>query len=42
MTPFHSASKANFCVLKIPCILNIFSKTSRVKNSPATGVISVQ
>jgi len=32
MTPFHSTSKADFCVLKI------FSKPRRVKNSPATGV----
>ena len=38
MTPFHSTGKADFCLLKIPCVLKIFSKTRRVKNSPATGV----
>jgi len=38
MPPFHSTSKADFCVLKIPCVLKIFSKPRRVKNSPATGV----
>ena len=38
MTPFHSTGKADFCVLKIPCVLKIFSKPRRVKNSLATGV----
>ena len=26
MTPFHSTSKADFCVMKIPCVWKIFSK----------------
>jgi hypothetical protein len=26
MSPFHSTSEADFCVLKIPCVLKIFSK----------------
>jgi len=26
MTPFYRTSKADFCVLKIPCVLKIFSK----------------
>jgi len=38
MTPFHNTSKADFYVLKIPCVLKIFSKPWRVKNNPATGV----
>ena len=38
MTPFHTTSKAGFCVLKLPCVLKIFSKPRRVKNSRATGV----
>jgi len=35
---FHSTSKADFGDLKIPCVLKIFSKQRRIKNSPATGV----
>ena len=38
MTPFHSTSKSDFCVWKIPCVLKIFSKPRLVKNSRATGV----
>jgi hypothetical protein len=38
MLPFHSTSKVDFCVLKTHCVLKIFSKPRRVKNSPATGV----
>ena len=38
MTPFHSTSKADFCVLKIPCVLKIFSKPRPHKNSHATGL----
>ena len=39
MNPFHSTRKADFCILKTPCVLKIFSKPRRVKNCPATGVI---
>ena len=38
MTPFHRTSKADFFVLKIPCVLKIFSRPRRGKNGPATGV----
>ena len=38
MTFSHRTSKADFGVLKIPCVLKMFSKQTRVKNSPATGV----
>jgi len=38
MTPFHSTSKADLCVLKIPCVLKIFSKPRSQRKSPATGV----
>jgi len=38
MTPFHTTSKADFGVLKLPCVLKIFSKPRRVKSSRATGV----
>ena len=38
MTPFQCTSKADFCVLKIRCVLKIFSRPRPHKNSPATGV----
>jgi len=38
MTPFHGTSKAEFFVVKIPCVLKIFSKPRRVKKSRANGV----
>jgi len=38
MTPFHGTSTAGFGVLKIPCVLKIFSKPRHHKNSPAIGV----
>ena len=41
MTPFHSTSKADFCFLKIPCVWKICSKPRTQKNSPATGVRSI-
>jgi len=31
MTPYNSTSKADLCVLKIPCVLKIFLKPTRVK-----------
>ena len=41
MTPFHSTSKADFCVLKSHCVVKISWKPRRVKKSPATGVRAV-
>jgi len=38
MMPFHSTSKADFCVLKISCVLKIFSNPRPQKDSPSTGV----
>ena len=40
MTLFRSTSKADFCILTIPCVLKIFSKPRLHKNSPATSVKS--
>ena len=38
MTPFRSTSKADCCVLKIPCVLKIYSKPRPQKDSPAIGI----
>jgi len=38
MTSFRITSKADYCVLKIPCVFKIFSKSRPRRNSPATGV----
>ena len=41
MTPFHSASKADFCVLKIPYVqvLKIFSKPCDRRVKVAKGIV---
>jgi len=36
--PFHSTSKADFYVVKIPCVLKFVFKTRPHKNSSATGL----